>query len=71
MDVVPLYCPPAVAAQTLGVTVNGERVHTFDPLARGKVACIVPGRLLEGRDTVEILLDHPLAASPRACRRTE
>jgi hypothetical protein len=65
MDVVPYVAPPAVPAQTLVVSVNGERVHTFDPLARGKVWCMVSGRLLEGRATVELVLDHPMAASPR------
>jgi hypothetical protein len=66
MNVRPFVAPPAVTAQTMGVTVNGELVHTFDPLPRGKVSCVVPGRLLEGRDMIEIALDHPGAASPRA-----
>jgi hypothetical protein len=66
MHVVPFVAPPAIMAQTMGVTVNGELIHTFDPLPRGKVSCTVPGRLLEGRDMIEIVLDHPGAASPRA-----
>ena len=53
-------------AQAMSVTVNGELVHTFDPLPRGKVECSVPGRLLYGRDTIEIMLDHPAAISPSA-----
>jgi hypothetical protein len=65
MEVVPFVAPPAVAAQTMSVTVNGELVHTFDPLPRGKVECSVPGRLLCGRDTIEIILGHPAAISPR------
>jgi hypothetical protein len=47
------------------VTVNGERIHTFDPLARGRVGCNVPGRHLRGLDTIAIVLDHPNAAVPR------
>jgi hypothetical protein len=64
-DVVPFVAPPAVLTQSMGVTVNGEKVHTFDPLARGRVGCSVPGRHLNGLDTVAIVLDHPKAAVPR------
>jgi hypothetical protein len=64
-DAVPFVAPPAVLTQSLGVTVNGEKVHTFDPLARGRVGCSVPGRHLNGLDTVAIVLDHPNAAVPR------
>jgi hypothetical protein len=66
MDVVPFIAPPAVTAQTMSVTVNGALVHRFDPLPRGEVECAVPGRLLTGRDTIAIILDHPAAISPRA-----
>jgi hypothetical protein len=65
MEVAPFVAPPAVAAQTMSVTVNGELVHTFDPLPHGKVECSVPGRLLCARDTIEIILGHPAATSPR------
>jgi hypothetical protein len=65
MEVVPFVAPPALTAQPLGVTVNGELIHTFDPLPRGKVECAVPTHLLHGRDTIEIVLDHPAATSPR------
>ncbi|MGD0107005.1 MAG: hypothetical protein ABSC06_23645 [Rhodopila sp.] len=68
MDVVPFVAPPAVTGQKLGVTVNGELIHTFDPLPRGTVTCTVPGRLLDGQDTIRILLDHPASASPRSVR---
>lgn len=68
MDVAPFIAPPAVEAQTLSVTVNGEWVHTFDPLVRGKVGCMIPSRLLDGGDAIEIVLDHPLAASPRVVK---
>ncbi|WP_158922447.1 hypothetical protein [Acidisphaera sp. S103] len=66
MEVVPFVASPALAAQPLGVTVNGQLIHTFDPLPRGKVDCAVPAHLLHGRDRVEIVLDHPAATSPRA-----
>lgn len=65
MEVVPFVAPPALAAQTLGISVNGETIHTFDPLPRGPVGCAVPGRLLERQDTIQIALEHPAAASPR------
>jgi hypothetical protein len=64
MDVVPFVAPPTVAGQTLGVTVNGELIQTFDPLPRGKVQCTVPGHVVGLRDTIEIVLDHPKAAQP-------
>lgn len=48
------------------VAIGGELLHTFDPLLRGKVSCSIPGRCLLGRDTIEIELTHPSAASPRA-----
>jgi hypothetical protein len=66
MEVVPFASPPALMAQSMAVTVNGEPVHTFDPLPRGKAECTIPGRLLDGDDRVEIILDHPAATSPRA-----
>ncbi len=65
MDVVPFVAPPRLMAQSMAVTVNGELIHRFDPLPRGKAGCVVPRRLLEGRDLIEIVLDHPDAASPR------
>jgi len=64
MDVIPYVAPPAVSAQSLIVAVNGEPVHTFNALMRGKVSCIVPGHLLKAAPRVEIVLDHPKAASP-------
>jgi hypothetical protein len=66
MHVIPFVAPPAVMAQTMGITLNGQLIHTFDPLPRGKVSCPVPGQLLKGRDMIEIVLEHPTAASPRA-----
>jgi hypothetical protein len=66
MDVVPFVAAPLVTAQKLEVTVNGELIHTFDPLPRGKAGCEVPNRLIHDRDTIEILLAHPGAVTPRA-----
>ena len=66
MDVVPFVAPPAVMAQVLRVTINGHAVHTFDPLTRGPVGFGVPGHVVQGSDKLEIVLEHPHAASPRA-----
>ena len=65
MDVIPYIAPPTLGHQSMTVTVNGTEVHRFDPLVRGMVGCAVPGRLIRGRHKIEILLEHPLAASPR------
>jgi hypothetical protein len=65
MDVVPYVSPPVLPAQILRVEVNGETVECFDPLPRGKVECAIPGRLIGGRETIEIILHHPNAASPQ------
>jgi len=64
MEVIPFHAQPHVPRQRLTVSVNGEPVHSFDPLPRGTVSCVVPGRLIAGRDTVEILFEHPDAARP-------
>jgi hypothetical protein len=66
MDVIPYVAPPAVKSQSLRIAINGEPVHTFDPLTRGRVGCAIPGRLLHGIDRVQIIMDHPEAASPKA-----
>ncbi len=66
MDVVPYTAPPTLRQQILTIEINGETVQSFDPLPRGKVACIIPGRLLQGQDKVHMVLHHPLAASPSA-----
>jgi hypothetical protein len=65
MEVAPYVAPPTVKSQSLRIAINGELVHTFDPLARGRVGCTVPGRLLKGLEKVEIVMDHPEAASPK------
>jgi len=64
MEVIPYIAPPAVKSQSLRIAINGEVVQTLDPLTRGKVGCAVPGRLLKGVEKVQIMLDHPEAASP-------
>ena len=66
MDVIPYTAPPSVPHQTLTVTINGQDVHRFEPLQRGVIGCNVPGRLIRGRSKVDIVLEHPHAASPRA-----
>lgn len=65
MNVGPFVAPPAVMAQTMSVAVNGTLVHTFDPVPRGEVECSVPGRLISGHDTTEMILGHPAAISPK------
>ncbi len=64
LDVIPYEAPPAIPAQRLTIAVNGETVQTYDRLARGVVACTIPGALIRGRPSIEIRLDHPDAASP-------
>jgi hypothetical protein len=64
MDVVPFVAPPAAPHQTLVVTINGTQVHRFNPLDRGIVGCTVPGHLIRGQPKVDMLLEHPHAASP-------
>jgi hypothetical protein len=48
----------------LDVLIDGTLVHSFAALPRGEVGCVVPGHLVAGRKTVQIVLDHPHAASP-------
>lgn len=64
MDIIPFVRPPLLPAQRLDVIVGGTLVHSFDPAPRGRVGCVVPGHLVGGRDRIEIVLDHPHAASP-------
>jgi hypothetical protein len=66
MEIIPYLAPPAVKSQSLRISIEGRPVHTFDAVARGSVGCTVPGLLLQGVDKVEIVLDHPEAASPMA-----
>jgi hypothetical protein len=63
MDVIPYVRPPLLPRQRLDVIVDGITVHSFDPLPRGVVTCAFPG-ISVGKDKVEIVLNHPHAASP-------
>lgn len=64
MQVNPYIHPPFLRSQRLDVFVSGAWVHSFDPLPRGEVGCAIPGHLVAGRQTVEIVFGHPRAASP-------
>jgi hypothetical protein len=64
MDVQPYIKPPLLPRQRLDVMIGGTLVHSFAALPRGEVGCVVPGHLLAGRDQIEIVFDHPHAASP-------
>jgi hypothetical protein len=64
MDVVPYVKPPLLPRQRLDVRIDRTLVHSFEALPRGEVGCLVPGRLVTARKTIEIVLDHPHAASP-------
>jgi hypothetical protein len=64
MDVLPFIKPPLLPRQRLDVLIGGTLVHSFVSLPRGEVGCVVPGHLAAGRATIEIVLDHPNAASP-------
>jgi hypothetical protein len=66
MDVAPFVAPPALPTQSLEVTANGEVVHVFDLRTRGKIGCTIPGRHFVGQETVELVLEHPNAATPRS-----
>jgi len=64
MDVKPYLKPPLLPRQRLDVVIGGSLVHSFESLQRGEVGCVVPGHLLAGRQTIDIVFDHPHAASP-------
>ena len=64
IDAMPFTVPPALPAQWLEILVNGEFVRSFDPLPDGISGCLIPGRLIGGRDHIDILLAHPRAARP-------
>ena len=64
MDVTPYVRPPLVPRQRLDVMIGGVLMHSFVALPRGEVGCVVPGHLVAGHKRVEIVLDHPNAASP-------
>jgi hypothetical protein len=64
MEVRPYLVPPLLPRQRLDVAVSGSCVHSLLALPRGDVGCLVPGSLVTGRRSVEIVLEHPDAASP-------
>jgi hypothetical protein len=64
MDVAPFIKPPLLPRQRLDVLIGGTLVHRFAALPRGEVGCVVPGHLVAGQAAIEIVLDHPDAASP-------
>lgn len=64
MDVAPYVKPPLLPRQRLDVLIDGTLVHSFVALPRGEVGCVVPGDLVTGRPAIEVVLDHPHAASP-------
>jgi hypothetical protein len=68
MDVKPFVAMPLVPRQRLDVRLGGTLVKCFDPLPQGSVGCVVPGHLVAGRQTIDIVLDHPGAASPMLVR---
>jgi hypothetical protein len=64
MDVNPYLAPPLLPRQRLDVMIGGMLVHSFDPLPRGEIGCLLPAGLVAGQQKIEIVLVHPHAASP-------
>jgi hypothetical protein len=64
MDVIPFIKLPLLPRQRLDIFVGGTFVHSFDPVPRGEIGCVVPGHLVAGRKTVDVVFAHPHAASP-------
>ena len=64
MDVAPFVSPPLLPRQRLDVMIGETCVRSFDPLPRGEIGCVVPGHLVSGQRTVDIVFNHPHAASP-------
>ena len=64
MEVIPYIKPPLLPRQRLDVLIDGTLVHSFISLPRGEVGCVVPRHLVADRREIEIVLDHPNAASP-------
>jgi len=65
MDVNPFVAPPALLHQRLRVLVNGDMVQSLDLLSRGKATFAFAGAPLLGADEIELLFEHPDAASPQ------
>jgi hypothetical protein len=64
MNVKPYIKLPLLPRQRLEVTIGGRLVHSITDLSAGEVGCVVPGQLVSGGSQVEIIFDHPDAASP-------
>ena len=64
MDVTPFVSPPLLPRQRLDVMIGETCVHSFDPLPRGEIGCVVPGHLIAEQSTIDIVFNHPYAASP-------
>ncbi|HEY4045100.1 MAG TPA: hypothetical protein VGM32_25095 [Rhodopila sp.] len=64
MELRPYIAPPLLPRQRLDVAIEGTWVHSFSALPRGEVGCPVPGALVAGRKSIEVVLGHPHAASP-------
>jgi hypothetical protein len=64
MEVKPYIKPPMLPRQRLDVTVGGVLVHSFAELPIGEVGCVVAGHMVAGQKTIDIVFDHPDAASP-------
>lgn len=64
MQIRPFLAPPSLPRQRLDIIVSGTLVHSFTDLPRGETGCSIPGALVAGRASVEIILEHPDAASP-------
>lgn len=64
MEVKPYINPPLLPRQRLDVTIGGSLLHSFVSVPSAEIGCVVPGKLLAGRKQIEIVFDHPNAASP-------
>jgi hypothetical protein len=64
IDGSPFDSKPLLPRQRLDLLIDGKLVHSFDPVPRGAFGCDVPGHLIGEREPVELVLNHPLAASP-------
>jgi hypothetical protein len=64
MDVKPYLRPPLLATQRMDVIAGGRIVKTFKELPVGEIGCTIPGSLVAGKPKLEIVFNHPHAASP-------
>jgi hypothetical protein len=64
MDVKPYIKRPLLPRQRLDVMIGGTLVRSFAELPIGEAGFVVPGHLIAGRETIEIVFGHPDAASP-------